>query len=404
MNQKRKRAKQKIVHRLPRVAILLESTHEMSRGLLRGIARYVRLFGPWGLHVIMGGENDQRLPEVDRWKATGIIAKIHNEQTARTILAADLPTVLFDPMDGFLAHGHPFSALSRVCCDNREIGRLAAEHLLEQGFESFAFIPEIRRTIWSRERLETFRERLGRENKTVAVYDVPPENEQDWGLEFQRVIRWLRKLPVPTAVFTSHDLRARQILDACLIADIKVPGEIAVLGVGNDELVYEVTTPSLSSIAVDTEAGGFAAANMLEGLMRGTFPSRQEFLYPPRGVVPRASTERVAFKDPIVLRAREFIRINSGLSIRVSDVVRHVKASKRSLELRFKETLGRSVLAEIQRVRLETIRRLVADTDTPFGRIAELTGLNSVAYLGEIFKQEFGMTMSEYRDLKTVQK
>lgn len=113
---------------------------------------------------------------------------------------------------------------------------------------------------------------------------------------------------------------------------------------------------------------------MLDGLMRKTLDSPQRFFYQPVEVVRRKSTEWIPLEDPVVMQGCELIRINGGLSIRVSDVVKHLKRSRRSVELRFKTVLGRSVLEEIKRVRLETIRRLVQQTNTPFARIATLAG------------------------------
>lgn len=398
MSPRRKKTTKRVLQRMPRVAILLESTYEISRGLMRGIVKYVRIYGPWGLHIITGGTEEQRLPSLDQWKATGIIARIPNNKIAQAVVRSGLPTVLLDPIDTFLDPKHPLSRFCRCSCDNRTIGRMAARHFLDQGFEHFAILPDFKRANWASQRFDAFEQLLVAEGKTVAFFPVSHVAPSDWGVEFKRVIPWLRKLPKPVAIFTPHDLRARQVLDACLIADIKVPHEVAVLGVSNDEQVCETTTPPLSSIAVDTEAGGYAAAQMLDGLMRGTIDGQQEFIYPPLEIVGRASSELVAYHDPVVIRARDFIRINSGFSIRVSDVARHMNLSSRSIELRFKKSVGHSVLAEIQQVRIEAVRRLVAQTDTPFGKIATLAGLESQTYLGEVFKETFGMTMSEYRE------
>ena len=395
---KKTKSRHRVIHRMPQVAILLDSSHESTRGRLRGIMNYVRLYGPWGLHVITGGMEEQRLPTLKHWKATGIIARVTSERIARAVVAADLPTVLFDPLEPLLRPRHPLSHCCQCSCDNKTVGRLAAEHFLEQNFEHYAVVPHNKNTNWSFVRFNSFIERLAQAEKTVTFYKVPQEHAADWGLELRRMIHWLRRLPKPAAIFAPHDLRGRQVLDACQIAGIRVPHQVAVLGVDNDEQVCEMATPTLSSIAVDWEAGGFAAAEMLDGLMRGTLRGRREFYYPAKGVVQRASTELILFDDPVVLQAKEFIRINSGFSIRVSDVVKHLKLSKRTVELRFKSAIGHSVLEEIQKVRMESVQKLVANTDMPFGQIASLCGLESVGHLGEIFKTEFGSTMTDYRE------
>lgn len=399
----------KFLNKRPRVAILLESSHEASRGRLRGILKYVRLHGQWGLHLVPGGAGDQRLPALKQWGATGIIGRIPSEKVALAVVAATLPTVLFDPMDRFLRPRHPLSEYGRVCCDNPEIGVLAAEYLLKQGFIRFAVVPETTGTNWSRQRCDAFIETVRQAGREVSVYSEPKHDpkggakkgEPDWGLECRRMIRWLKRLPKPIGIFTPHDIRGRQVLDACSIAEIKVPHQVAVLGVDNDELICETTTPPMSSVAVDTESAGYAAAEMLDALMRKTRNVQREFIYKPLGVVPRTSAERLTPDDPVVLEGREFIEINSGFSIRVSDVVRHLKLSKRNVELRFRKILGRSVMEEIQRVRLESVRRLVAQTDRPFQEIATLCGFGGASYLAALFREEFGVTMSAYRDRHT---
>ena len=380
------------------VAILLESSHGASRGLLRGIIKYVRLFGPWGLHITTGGPGEQQLPALKKWGATGIIGRIPNETVAQAVVAAKLPTVLFDPLDQFLVPEHSLSKCSRCRRDNRSVGRLAAEHFLGLSFQHFAVVPEPLGTNWGRERCETFTERLKEEGKNVTNYRISPQDRDDWGLECRRMIAWLHRLPKPVAVFAPNDVRSRRILDACLLAGIKVPHQVTVLGVDNDELICESTEPPMSSISIDTEAAGYAAAEILDGLMRGTNISFQEVFYRPKEIVQRASTELDTLNDPIVLAGRDFIRINRGLSLRVADVVKHLKLSRRSVELRFKKALGRSVLEEIQRVRLETIRNLVAATDTPFRQIALLCGFECISHFGRLFKTEFGVTPSQYRE------
>jgi len=280
------------------------------------------------------------------------------------------------------------------------IGQLAAEHFLEKNFEHFAIVPEKISPNWALARFESFTHRLAQVGKMVSFYNVSRAHATDWGLEVRQMIRWLQKLPKPVAIFTPRDLRGRQVIDACQIAGILVPHQVAVLGVDNDTLVCEMAAPSLSSVAVDTVAGGFTAAEMLDGLMRGTFREQRVFHYPAKGVVQRASTELIPFDDPVVIQAKEFIRINSGFSIRVTDIAKHVKLSKRSIALRFKKVLGHSVLEEIQKVRMESVRKLVIDTEMPFNQIALLCGLEKVGHLGEIFKTEFGMTMGEYRESK----
>jgi len=392
---KKKSAREKI----PQVAVLLESSHETSRGMLRGILRYVRLNGPWALHLVPGGARDQRLPDAGAWRGSGIIARVPNARSASEIVAARLPAVIIDPLDPFLAPSHPLSRCCRVRCDSQAVACLAAEHLIAGGFTHFAFAGAPSAVNWSRWRQEAFASRLAEHGHACSVYPGPPASARsEWERERAAMCRWLAKLPKPVAVFAANDARGRQVLDACLAADLPVPYQVAVLGVNNDELICETSQPPLSSVAVDVEHAGYAAAELLDHLMRGTLREPRLITYQPTEVVRRASTERLPVTDRLVIRALEYIRINAGLNIRVTDVAGHLGVTRRWIEKRFAAELDRSVLDEIQRVRFETVRGLVSQTGLAFTEIARRCGFTSANHLGIIFKAHFGVTMSAYRE------
>lgn len=394
VKRQRKSTRQKI----PQVAILLESSHETSRGMLRGILNYVRLYGPWALHIISGGASDQKMPDLRAWHGSGIIARIPNDRVAADIDAARLPAVIIDPLAPYLAPTHPLSRCCRVQCDSEAVSRCAADHFLANAFTHFCFVGDPSGLNWSRWRQEAFIRRLSEAGYGCDLYPAPTAKERrEWEVECKRMSRWLRTLPKPLAVFAANDTRGRQVLNACLAADIPVPYETAVLGVNNDTLICETSLPPLSSVAVDVEQAGYAAAELLDQLMRHTQCERKCVTYGPSGVVQRASTQRLHVTDRLVIRALEYIRINAGLNIRVSDVANHLGITRRWAEKRFGQTLQRSVLDEIQRVRMDTIRALVSETATPFTQIARRCGFTSANHLGIIFKNHFGMTMSDYR-------
>lgn len=384
--------------KIPQVAILLESSHETSRGMLRGILNYVRLYGPWALHIISGGASDQKMPDLRAWHGSGIIARIPSERVAAEIVAANLPAVLIDPLDPYLAPSHPLARCCRVQCDSAAVARCAADHFLANGFSQFCFVGDPGGLNWSRWREEAFIRRLAEAGFSCERYPTPSLKElRKWEVECKRMSRWLKKLPKPLAVFAANDTRGRQVLNACLAADIPVPYETAVLGVNNDALICETSLPPLSSVAVDTERAGYAAAERLDQLMQRAPGGQGNVAYGPSGVVQRASTQRLHVTDRLVIRALEHIRINAGLNIRVSDVAAHLGVTRRWVEKRFDQTLQRSVLDEIQRVRMDTIRALVSETATPFSQIARRCGFTSANHLGIIFKSRFGMTMSDFR-------
>ncbi|MFA7173555.1 MAG: XylR family transcriptional regulator [Kiritimatiellia bacterium] len=385
--------------KMPQVAVLLETSHGISRMELRGILRYVRIYGPWSIHHYVGGTSDLKMPDVRHWKGQGIIGRVPNEDVANQIIAARLPTVLFNPDDKYRQPPHP---LSKCCCtesDSAAIGRVAAEHYLSKAFQNYAFVGDVNGINWSVWRQESFTNALAEVGKSCHHYPLPPREIRDWDTERPLLCRWLKKLPKPVSIFAANDYRARQVLDACLIADISVPYEAAVLGVNNDALICETSIPQLSSIALDAEKAGYEAARMLDGLMQRSLKGIHTITYGPVGVVARASTDALHVKDKLVVRALEFIRINNGLTIRVSDVAEHLGISSRWLEMRFSQTLGRTINQDIQRTRMATICAMLKETDLSLDVISKRCGFAHPNHLCTLFKRAHGMTMTDYRNL-----
>jgi LacI family transcriptional regulator len=383
--------------RMPQVAVLLETSHGVSRAMLQGIFDYVRVYGPWSLNVIEGGTSDQRLPDTHLWKGDGIIARVPNDKAAKAILASRLPAVLFNPVDAYLAPAHPLSRYSRVQFDSEAIGKMAAEFFLKRTPRHLAFVGAASDNNWSRWRRDAFVYRLETSGIPCRVYTPPSPGTREWIAERPRLCRWLRRLPKPAALFAANDSRARQVLDACLVSGIAVPYELTVLGVNNDPLICETSLPPLSSIAVDDERAGYEAALLLDRLMQEREQPGRVIRHSPREIVERATTADLQLSDKRVILALEFIRINAGLNLRVSDVAEHLGVSPRWAEERFKQALGHSLHEEIHRTRMATLRKMVAATDRPFTEIAAQCGFRSVNHLCKLFKEAFGCTMGDMR-------
>jgi LacI family transcriptional regulator len=383
--------------KMPQVAVLLETSHGISRMELRGILRYVRVYGPWSIHHHVGGTGDLKMPDGRNWKGQGIIGRVPNDVVADQIVAARLPAVLFNPGDKYLRPSHPLSRCCRTESDSAAIGKLAAQFFLAKPFPHFAFVGEATGINWSVGRQTAFANTLAESGKVCHQYPLPPHDASDWGGERPLLCRWLKRLPKPVSIFAANDCRARQVLDACLVANISVPYEAAVLGVNNDELVCETSIPQLSTIELDAEKAGYEAAHMLDLLMMRNIKGVRVFSYGPTGVIARASTDMLHVKDRLVVRALEFIRINNGLTIRVSDVAQHLGVSSRWLEMRFRESLGHTVREEIQRVRMMAVQAMLKETDLPFATISKRCGFAHPNHLCALFKATFQTTMSEYR-------
>ena len=382
---------------MPQVAVLLETSHGISRMMLQGILKYVRVHGPWSIHISAGGTSDLHVPDLRHWKGTGIIGRVTTDAVARAIIASRLPAVLVNPGDAYRAPAHPLSACNRTESDSPAIGRLAAEYTIGRGFVNFAFVGEVTGINWSVGRQNAYVARLKENGHACHIYPLPPKTAREWSAERPRLCDWLRKLPKPVALFAANDPRALQVLDACLIADIAVPYEAAVLGVNNDALICETCIPALSSIALNAELAGYEAARMLDERMRRPNGRHQTFLYGPTAVISRASTESIQVGNRLVIRALEFIRINNGLTIRVSDVAEHLGVSSRWVEQHFQQNLGYSVHSAIQRTRMATVCAMLKETDLPLTAISKRCGFSHPNHLCALFKREFGRTMTAYR-------
>ena len=407
----------------PRVVLLIYPHAAYDSALLRGIMRYSREHGPWvfylsweypGLPLTMfealnaheerislqyttGVQSRVRLPDFGEWGATGVLGRLQTPAIVEQVMRSRLPTVALDLSRNQLARGSKISKISEIKADSHGAGRLAAEHLMERGFQRFAFCGYAGR-LWSDHRMEAFRERLQDACFSCEVYEPPTSKSMRyWNREASMVRAWLRSLPKPIGLFACNDVRARQVLESCLLSNIAVPSEVAIVGSDNDELICATTEPTLSSIAYDGESGGYQAAELLDALMRNPKTTPKRLVSRALRVVARRSTDIIAVDDPSVSAAMRFIRERIREPIGVEDVVAQAKTSRRSLELRFRQVLGISIGRDILRARLTAVERFLVDTDLPAWRIAELTGFNSLQYLSRVFHRELKIPLGEYR-------
>lgn len=381
---------------IPQVALLIETSRGYGRGMLRGIVRYARLHGPWRLYVTPG-DFEQALPHMNQWGGTGVIARIETAKTARAIIRSGLPTIALDVSQNLPMKLPELSRFSEIASDSHAAARLAAEHLIERGFRQFAYVGEPRR-LWSKNRERGFRHRLRESGYEPIVYQPPVRRApMPWDREQASLASWLAQLPKPIGLMACNDDRGRQVLDGCRAAGIAVPLEIAVIGVDNDELLCELSDPPLSSVALNAEAGGYRAAALLDRMMRGRVRKPQRLVVEPLGVVQRRSTEASAVADPEVALALEFIHNHAVEQVGVDDVIRQVNISRRALELKFRDAVGRTPYQELHRVRLNRARQILLETDLPIPKVAVAAGFSSGAYLAQVFRQHLGKTPAQFR-------
>jgi LacI family transcriptional regulator len=359
------------------------------------------LHGPWSFHITPG-DYKQVVPKMKQWGGTGIIARIADDRIAQAVINANLPTIAIGLTDEQMKPGSPLAKFSEISSDPVEVSRLAAEHLIERRLTRFAYVGSEDRG-WSGRRERTFRGFLATRGFEPFVYRSPKlRRGREWEREQAYLARWISRLPTPIGVFACDDDRGREVLEACKLAGLNVPEDVAVVGVDNDEVFCELADPPLSSVALNAETAGYRAAALLDSMMRGGTRKRRQIVVEALGVVTRRSTDIMAVDDSDVASALQFIRRQNGCDISVDRVAEEVALSRRSLEKRFRDIIGRTVLEEIQLTRLERAKQLLMETTYPISKVAELAGFGSAGYFIQFFQKQVGKTPRRFRvDLMT---
>ncbi|HBO46142.1 MAG TPA: XylR family transcriptional regulator [Planctomycetaceae bacterium] len=376
-----------------RIALLVESSRNYGRGLLRGISSYVREHGYWSFFFQPHGLEDGAPVWLGRWEGDGIIARVNDEQMAEVLSAVRVPVV--DLRNSVTTAGFP-----GIGPDNRLVARLAADHFLERGFRQFGFCGMPRGVYrYMDQRRDSFVEILAEAGYVCSAFELSanPRGARGWDNAQDRLARWIARLPKPVAVMACNDDHGIRVLDACQRAEVSVPEEAAVLGVDDDQTLCTLSAPPLSSVNLDVEGIGYAAAELLDRLMGGERPPEKTIELPPRGVVTRQSTDILATDDNEVAMALRFIRERACDGIRVGDVVRHVLISRSSLERRFKAVLGRTPSLEIQRIQMDRAKQLLSETTLSLETVARRSGFGSRNYFSEVFHKSIGLTPGQYR-------
>ncbi len=380
----------------PRVALLIESSRSYGRELLMGIAKYLRIHGPWSVEFEEGDPSEIFPVWFDRWEWDGIIARVSNSEMAEAVKATGAPVI---DLSGNL----PGADFLRIRSDEDAVGRLAAEHLLERGFHHFAFCG-YEGMDWSDLRRESFEQRVEEEGFKSAVFEgsrLEPASsltDQASGADQERdLMEWLRSLPKPCGIMACNDARGRQVLTCCRKVDVDVPDEVAVIGVDRDEIFCELSDLPLSSVVLNTQQIGFESAALLAKLMAGGTAESSSILVDPMGVMARQSTDVLAIDDPHIATALKYIREHACQGLDVGALLKAVPLSRSVLERRFSQLLGKSPKAEILRVQLDRVCRLLAESDLPISEVAEKSGFEHPEYMSRLFKKKIGITPGEFR-------
>ncbi len=385
---------------LPTVALLIETSRAYGRGLCQGIAEFARAHGEWNFVLHEWGIR-RGIPDwLEAWKGDGIICRLADPALAALLAKSRCPVV-----DIYGQIRHP--KIPFLDTDANAVAQMAIRFLLDSAFNQFAFcgFPGL----WfSDDRQAAFVSGLKRLGFSTQCYqpldsdystDVA-EREASHPEGSQELETWVKSLPPRTAILACNDVRAQQLLTVAVRSGRRVPEDLAVIGVDNDELICELTNPRLTSIRPDTRGLGYTAAHWLHLMMRGQSAPASSLLIPPLGICERGSTDVVASDDPYFVQAVRFIRSNVKAGIDVKSVVADVGCSRSTLEGRFKNLLGRTIKDEIIRVRVANACILLRETKLPMEKIASSCGFATASHFSRIFKSQHDMSPGKYRNSK----
>ncbi len=362
------------------------------RERLAGVYRYAKMAG-WQVCVAEYGRNFESVPAALKfWHPDGLIVEGGYTELANFHRAdfRGYPVVFCDARASRMRSGY-----SGVVHDSSETVMLAAKELLSLGLPDYAFVGNLQPRDWSDLRRKVFSRLVAAEGKSLSVFQ--PDELEDFDAFREKLGVWLAALPHPCGLLAANDATADIVLRILRNQRTKVPEEVAVIGIDNDSLICENTSPTLTSVAPDFESSGYIAAEMLDARMNGGAVGDEIRTFGALHVIHRGSTRMLKRRDDVIKKALEFIRGNISEGISAIDVVRQIGGSRRQAEYRFRDFVGMSIGEEIAATRVEAAKKLLADHSVPIGLIATRCGYSNDSSLRRSFKATTGMSLSEYR-------
>jgi LacI family transcriptional regulator len=380
-----------------RIALLFNGNKVFDREVMAGVAAY--LGGTRSAWELFFEEDFRlRLAGIEHWQGDGIIADFDDPAVAQALAHSRMPVVA---VGGSYAEPSAYPAgVPYVATDNASLIKLAHQHLIDAGLARFALfsLPEAPGNRWAAEREQAFIKLMRRDGMAPEIFRGRSTSAPSWDAAVDEQVAWLRGLPKPIGIIAVTDGRARQLLQACSIAGIAVPEQVALVGIDNDPLASLLTRIPLSSVIQGANEIGRTAARLLDQALHGAHPGPVRVLVQPSGINAQASSRHEPATDPHVMRARHFIRQYACQGIKTGQVADYVGISRSSLEAHFRQERNVSVHDEILRFKLDAATTLLANSSSTIAEVALSCGFTSVQYMHAVFKRELGCTPRAWQD------
>lgn len=368
----------------PKVAVFIEAVYYTSRRFLKGFLEYTRIYEPWTV-TLKTGRNDE-MSGLESGDYAGIVVEAPSDAVRRYAARKSVQVVTI--IEGQkLPQPRPFpQVIANVNCEDRLVARRAAEYLLQQGFDKFAYVGMGVDLPWSRRRGRVFAQTVARVGATRMFTGGS-------------LADFLKSLPIGTGLFVANDPRAQEVLEVAKEVGVDVPDDVAVISVDNEELLCETASPTLTSIAWNSHETGYEAARRLHAAISCPTkrPSYRDICSVPTEVVVRKSTARLQFSDAQVRRCLELMELNLAEKVSVSQLAKGVGLSRRTLERRFLKITGKSLGEALVDLRLARAEELLKRTSMPIAAIAVRCGFYDASHLSNVFRRAKGVNPSALR-------
>lgn len=368
----------------PRVLVVLDSTAAWSRGALRGFARAAHEWG-WSLFHYRDATNVESLAS-ELAPAAAVLGPTFSRPWPPQLRGCVTVALNADRVAEGIASVEP---------DAAKVAELAASHLMDRGFRN---LTTFRSGTWGAQRERHFRQvAAGHGAHLEPAWWSDTAVASSMEDRPAAIIEWLRSLRKPCGIFALCDEWSRRLARYARAANLRVPEDLALVGVDNDVFECEIESPMLSSVAVPWRSLGEAAALLVLQGLRGEPVAVRHVLVPPLDVIVRRSSDTLAIADPLVAAAVRWIHDNYASRVTVPAIASAVRSTRQRLERRFRKTLGRTVVEEIRRVRVEAARRILSSTRLPLVDVARRSGFTNAALLSVAFGREVGVSPGAYR-------
>lgn len=379
-----------------KLLIITDFTESFAYKLLKGIVSYYRGKEQWTICRMPPSYKKHLGTEgvvnwAKNWGADAVIGQFAGDDEVSLFTQNGIVVVAQDYI-------RRFNGIPNITADYHGTGRMAAEYFIERGYRNFAFFG-FRDVCWSDERYEGFKKAVEEAGygDHLSAYRMQDINAL-WYYELDRLSDWLKGLPKPVAIMACDDNQASNLIDACNSIGLKMPGEVSIIGVDNDEIICNLNTPSLTSIHVDIENGGYKTAELIDRIVNDRSTKVEDIVLKPVKVVSRISTASYATDDVQILNAIRFIHQNLTKKISVSDVMKEAALSRRLLERRFKAVTGESIYQYISRNKVRLFADMLLDTNDQVINVALNLGENDSKSISRKFKAAYGMAPNEWRE------